>query len=94
MLTHKLIKVTFLKKPDQLIGTVWKEYPHWISAELINMLFVDEQTDHTILTVGAQQFHIKEPMDTVAAMVNGKTTTIKYLGEDVDVVVDESKSKV
>jgi hypothetical protein len=72
-MSQKLIKVTFLKKPDQLIGTTWKEYKHWISSELINMLFVDEQTGHTILTVGSAQFHIKEDMDTVAAMVNGET---------------------
>ena len=68
----KLIKVTFLKKKDQLIGSPWVEYPHWISGDLVNMMFVDMESGHTIFTVGATQFHIKEDMDVVAAMINGE----------------------
>ena len=68
----KMIKVTFMKKKDELIGAPWLEYSHWISTELVNMMFVDIASGHTIFTVGATQFHIKEDMDVVAAMINGE----------------------
>jgi hypothetical protein len=73
MAKAKLIKVTFMKKKDALIGSPWIEYPHWISSDMVNMMFLDTESGHTVFTVGATQFHIKEDMNTVAAMINKET---------------------